>query len=123
YPKPVVADYSYFKNAVFASMLLKGRELRLYEQLDRLVLLKLSIPTLIVYLDARNDVLLDRIRRRNRTYESTIDAQYLDDLRQAYERGIANAKGSRVVRYETSDINLTSEMELDGLYKGILNAL
>ena len=34
-----------------------------------------SFPDLTVYLDAKNDILLDRIQRRNRPYELSIDAE------------------------------------------------
>jgi hypothetical protein len=36
-----------------------------------------------LYLDAKNDIPLDRIRRPNRPYELSIDAGYLDALRNA----------------------------------------
>ena len=80
-PGTVVADYSYLKDGMFARVLLGDRELRLYQQISRGFTVKIHPPDLIVYLDASNDVLLQRIRDRGRPYERTIDGAYLDNLR------------------------------------------
>jgi deoxyguanosine kinase len=84
--RPVVADYTQAKDPIFARALLHDREVELYERLSAGLDASVSRPDLTVYLDARNDVLPDRIRRRNRPYEASIDVEYLDALRDAYTR-------------------------------------
>ena len=61
----VIVDYSYLKDPAFAQLLLKERELRLYLRISAQFQTTLAKHDLIVYLDARNEVLLERIRRRN----------------------------------------------------------
>jgi len=73
-------------------------------------------------LDARNDVLLDRIRRRNRPYEASIDAEYLDGLRGAYARHHNSSGRLQVLNVDTSELNLRSESQLNSLFKKILAA-
>lgn len=79
--KAVVIDYSHLKNGIFAKLLLQDREFRLYTQLSAILEATALPHDLIVYLDASNDVLLERIRNRNRECERTIDRAYLDGLR------------------------------------------
>lgn len=119
---PVVADHTYAKDAIFAHLLLKDRELRLYNRIALALTASVPQPDLVVYLDADNDVLLDRIRRRNRDYEASIDQSYLESLRDGYERHLVSTAGLKVLRYDTSTLNLESESELRNLCETILTA-
>jgi deoxyguanosine kinase len=121
--QPVVADYSFLKDGIFARFLIEGRELRLFDRLSSLVAAALVRPDLIVYLDATNEILLDRIRHRNRPYEAVIDGRYLDNLRRAYENELATVTGINVVHYDTSNVDLASSEDLNKLYETILSAV
>jgi deoxyguanosine kinase len=118
----VIVDYSCLKNQMFAELLLKDRELRLYNQLSSIFKANVAHPDLLVYLDASNEILLDRIHTRNRPYEKTIDANYLDSLRDAYEKELDSSQFD-VVRYDTSNLDLMSEADVDALQRIILNAV
>lgn len=120
--RPVVSDYTQAKDPIFARTLLHDREVELYERLSVGLDSGLSRPDLTVYVDARNDVLLDRIRKRNRRYEASIDAKYLDALRDAYARHHKSIGGLQVLTIDTSELNLRSESQLNSLYKKILAA-
>lgn len=121
--QPVIADYSYLKDPTFAQLLLTGRELRLYEQIAAAFQITLPKHDLIVYLDARNDVLLDRIQRRNRPYEETIDSRYQDKLRGAYEAAFRANPDLKVVRYDTSSLDLDSFADVGKLQERILSEI
>ncbi len=121
--EPVVADYSYLKDDIFAQLLLRGRELRLYQTISSAFKVNVTPNDLIVFLDADNDVLLRRIRERNRPYEATIDAGYLDGLREAYEESLSCLEGSTVVRYSTSNLNLSTQADVDRLHQTIVDAI
>ena len=121
--KPVVSDYTQAKDPIFARALLYDREVELYERLSVGLDASLSRPDLTVYLDARNDVLLDRIRRRNRSYEVSIDAEYLDALRDAYARHHNSTGRLQVLSFDTSALNLRSKSQLNSLFKNILAAV
>lgn len=119
----VVIDYSYLKDRTFAELLLTGRELRLYQQIFTAFQAKLVEHSVIVYLDARNEVLLDRIRQRDRPYESVIDSAYQDNLREAYEKAFCVNLQLQVVRYDTSDLDLESRSDIARLHETILSSL
>jgi deoxyguanosine kinase len=120
--RPVVSDYTQAKDPIFARALLHDREVELYERLSIGLDASVSRPDLTVYLDARNDVLLDRIRRRNRPYEASIDVEYLDALRDAYTRHHNSIGRLQVLSFDTSALNLRSESQLNSLFKNILAA-
>ena len=103
--RTLVADYSTLKNNIFARALLRDRELRLYEQIASERSFQFRHPDLIVYVDAENEVLLERIKLRNRKFEEGIDATYQDHLRAAYELEFRTQK-SRVFRVDTSRFDL-----------------
>ena len=119
---PVVSDYTQAKDTIFARTLLHDREVELYERLSAGLDASVFRPDLTVYLDARNDILLDRIRRRNRPYESSIDAEYLDALRDAYARHHDSTGRLQVLSFDTSALDIASESQLNGLFKNIVAA-
>ena len=120
--KPVVSDYTKAKDPIFARALLHDREVELYERLSAGLDASVFRPDLTVYLDASNDVLLDRIRRRNRPYEVSIDAEYLDELREAYARHHNSTGKLQVLSVDTSALDLCSKSQLDSLFNNILAA-
>jgi len=120
--RPVVADYTQAKDPIFARALLYDREVELYERVSAGLDAIIPRPDVTVYVDARNDVLLDRIRRRNRPYEASIDGAYLDALRDAYARHHNATGGVRILRFDTSALDLGSDAQLRALYKKIMDA-
>lgn len=78
------------------------------------------VRNLTVYVDARNNVLLERIRKRNRPYEASITSEYLDALRLAYSRHHNTIGKLQILSVDTSDLNLQSETDLEGLHRKIL---
>lgn len=117
-----VVDYTQFKNSIFGRTLLHGRELRLYERLSAQLGSSTSPPDLIVHLDAKNETLLERIRLRGRPYEQQIREPYLNSLREAYDEELRKDHRLRILRYDTSTLDLESHAQMEALYEKILNA-
>jgi deoxyguanosine kinase len=105
---PVVADHTYTKDQIFAHALLKDRELALYERLRQSLSGQAIAPDVIVYLDAPNRNLLERIRQRGRAYEESIDDDYLDRVRAAYEKELLPVRRNGIVLIDTSTLDLNS---------------
>ena len=80
----VVADYLFAKDRIFAELNLQGEELALYREVQGLLTEPVPAPDLVIYLEARPDVLLRRLRKRNRDFERRITQQYLEGLIEAY---------------------------------------
>ncbi len=83
-PGGVVADYLFAKDGIFAGVTLGEDELGLYRQIFHLLDAQMPRPDLVVYLEARTDVLVRRIRKRDRDFERGITPEYLGRLTDAF---------------------------------------
>src|SRR5438552_15099964 len=79
-----VADYLFARDAIFAQVTLNPDEFRLYQQIYQLLDRQLPRPDLVVYLEARPEVLLRHLRKRDRDYERGITPEYLGRLTEAF---------------------------------------
>jgi deoxyadenosine/deoxycytidine kinase len=118
---PVVADYAFLKEAVFSKMVLLERELRLYDAIRNALNTTAPTPSVLVFVDARTEILLSRIRERGRSYETAIDATYLDQLRERY--AVEVAKHPCCVHLDTSDIDLSSRGDVDAAIARLAGAI
>jgi deoxyadenosine/deoxycytidine kinase len=84
-----VADYVFDKTFLFASLTLTGDEFELYRELFEQLRSRLPLPDLVVYLRAQPDVLLERIAKRGRPFETEIAADYLERITAAYDEFFA----------------------------------
>jgi deoxyguanosine kinase len=82
--KKVITDYFFDKDRIFASVTLDERELYLYERVLSVLERDVPKPDLVLYLQTSSEVLLRRIRERNRSYEKNIDLGYIRELNEAY---------------------------------------
>jgi deoxyguanosine kinase len=82
--KKVITDYFFDKDRIFASVTLDDRELYLYERVLSALERDVPKPDLVVFLQASSEVLLKRIKDRNRSYEKNIDLYYIRELNEAY---------------------------------------
>jgi len=81
-----VADFLLEKDHLFAQLTLDDDELRLYEQVYSQLTLDAPHPNLVVYLQAPAEVLMERISLRGRTYEQSINLDYLQKVVEAYAK-------------------------------------
>jgi len=82
----LVADYLLAKDRIFAELNLNDEELQLYDEISGLASLEPVRPDLVVYLEARPDILVRRLHKRARSYERRISRKYLEALIEAYRR-------------------------------------
>lgn len=102
----LIADYTFEKDALFASINLRGDELEMYYRVHEALGEKIRQPDLIVYLRASTDLLMQRIARRDRPYERDMDPAYIEQVNQAYEtyfRGTSTKAPVLVVETEALD--------------------
>jgi deoxyguanosine kinase len=90
---PLIADYTFAKDALFARINLAGDDLTLYQRLHAALADKIPQPDLVVYLRAPTPVLMQRIARRGRAYELQMDAGYIAELNAAYDEFFFAADG------------------------------
>jgi deoxyguanosine kinase len=83
--KPLLSDYTFAKDSLFAHINLVGDELEMYKRVHEALAEKIVLPDLLVYLRADTDVLMQRIASRDRSYERNIERGYIEELSRAYE--------------------------------------
>lgn len=80
----LVSDYLFAKDRIFANLNLADDELALYNQLAGILEDRVLQPDLVIYLQASTGLLLERIRQRGRSFERSMDAEYIESLNRAY---------------------------------------
>lgn len=83
--EPLITDYTFAKDALFARINLAGDELDMYYRVHDALAEKIPLPDLIVYLRADTEVLMQRIASRDRPYERNMERGYIDELNRAYD--------------------------------------
>ncbi len=119
----VLSDYHLLKDRIFARLTLRDDELALYERVYQSLENHILQPDVLVYLNARLDVLLGRIEQRARPFEEDFDANYLAELSQAYQHHFAHYDMNvPLLALDTSEINYVSSDEaFEEIYQQILS--
>jgi deoxyguanosine kinase len=118
----LVSDYLFAKNRLFASQNLRGDEWDLFLQLYRTLADRVQTPDLVVYLQADVDTLMSRIAQRDRPFERNMDRDYIEGLREAYERFFADYTEAPVLAIETDSLNLLRDAEARARVLGTIRA-
>ncbi|MBN1294047.1 MAG: deoxynucleoside kinase [Candidatus Latescibacteria bacterium] len=113
---PLIVDYIFQKDRIFATVNLDDNELDLYNTVCDVLEPKLRAPDLVVYLQASTNHLLDRIKKRGRTYEKNMSHEYLEALNNAYNDFFFHYTHAPVFIVNTDEINFVESPDhLDDL--------
>lgn len=80
----VISDYVFIKTLLFARNNLTEEEFRLFQRLFNIMKTNFPRPDLIVFLHRSIPELQQQIKKRNRSYESEISAEYLMNIQNTY---------------------------------------
>lgn len=92
--QPLISDYTFDKDSLFARINLVGDELEMYYRVHSALSEKIPQPDLVMYLRASTDTLMQRITMRDRSYERSMDRKYIESLNQAYDAFFFDAEKS-----------------------------
>ena len=101
----MVADYLFAKDSIFAAITLGADEFQLYRQIFQLLDQRLPRPDLVIYLEARPEVLLRRLRKRDRDFERGIRPEYLQRLTEAFREYFHHYTEAPLLVINCSDID------------------
>ena len=79
-----ISDYLFTKCLLFAKVNLPAEEFLLYQKLFDIINPQLLQPELLIYLHCPVNKLQENIKKRNRTFEQSIPADYLFTLQETY---------------------------------------
>jgi deoxyguanosine kinase len=120
FAQATVSDYLLAKDRIFARLNLDPDELVLYEGVYRLLDGQLAKPDLVVYIRARIEVLADRLRKRNRTFERHISLEYLERVSSAYRDFFFYYDETPLLVVDSSEIDFVADpSDLEDLLREI----
>jgi deoxyguanosine kinase len=119
-PRPLISDYMFDKDRLFAQVNLEGDELETYYSVQEALAENISLPDLVVYLMADTDTLMSRITSRDRPYERNMEAAYIDSLRAAYDHFFTAYEAAPVLMIDTNDSDFVRNPDD---YEAILNRI
>jgi deoxyguanosine kinase len=120
FTQSTVCDYLFAKDRIFASITLDPNELALYERIYEHLGPRVMKPDLVIYLQARLDVLLARIKKRGREFERRFDPDYLAELSRTYNDFFHRYDETPLLIINTSDIDyVESEKDFDELIRAM----
>ncbi|MGO8719227.1 MAG: deoxynucleoside kinase [Acidobacteriaceae bacterium] len=102
---PLVADYIFEKDKLFACLNLSDNELALYERQFQYFRDQLPTPDLVIYLQASPKVLRTRLERKGLPEERAISGRYLEQVAEAYEHFFFHYTASDLLIVNTDDID------------------
>ena len=116
----LVCDYILAKDKIFALINLEDDEVSLYESVYKLLVSTLPKPDLVIYLQARPEVLLSRVRKRGIAYERNISLDYLRTLSDAYNEYFFHYNETPLLVVNTSEIDFVeSPRDLEHLVREV----
>ncbi len=109
--KVVVADYIFEKDKVFACLNLGDTELDVYNRFYNLLHAQVPTPDLVIYLQAKPEVLKKRLKKKNQPGERAISDDYLEEVVKAYEHFFFHYTSSDLLIVDTTQIDFVEHNE------------
>jgi deoxyguanosine kinase len=110
-PGVVLSDFLMEKDRIFANLNLSDEELKLYERYYEALTAGIPPPDLVIYLQAKPDVLRNRIAKKAAREETHISLEYIEEVAHAYEHFFFRYAGSDLLVVETSEIDFVNRSE------------
>jgi deoxyguanosine kinase len=104
-----VADFMLDKDMLFARLTLEDAEFHLYRQLYEGLKPRTTAPDLVIYLQAAPATLIERVKKRGRTYERPIGETYLTDLAKAYSEFFYHYDASPLLTVNSEHLNFVDK--------------
>jgi deoxyguanosine kinase len=102
---PIVSDFLFEKDKIFAYVNLDNEELKLYEKYFAMFAPSVPAPDLVIYLHAKPEVLRKRVSKKGDPAEKQISPEYLE--------AVASAYGHFFFRYSASNLLVVDTTEID----------
>ena len=111
FTKTLITDYMFVKDRIFAALNLNDKEMSLYNSVATILEKNVSLPDMVIFLQADTDRLMHNIKIRGRQYEKTIDWKYIDTLSQVYNEYFFRYDKSPLLIINTNDIDFVNNKD------------
>jgi deoxyadenosine/deoxycytidine kinase len=107
--RPVqISDFLIEKDRLFAKANLSDAEYDLYRQVYDRMVMQSPVPDLVIYLQAKPEILLNRVLERGIEYEKNINAGYLKKISDAYIDFFYHYDASPILIINTENFDLVN---------------
>lgn len=123
--KPLISDYTFDKDALFARTNLDGDELEMYYNIHEALSEQIPVPDLTIYLRASTETLMNRITMRDRPYERSMERAYIEMLNEAYDDNFLQSEEKQAILViDSNELDFVhSEDDLDWIENRIRQRL
>ena len=122
--RTIYEDVEIFSRNLHDMGYMDNRDWETYSDLFKNMTKFLKSPDLIIYLKADLDTILERINKRSRDYEATIDPEYLKRLNLMYDEWIEGITWTKVLVIDTNSFNIFKDKDtLDNIYSDVRGKL
>jgi deoxyguanosine kinase len=104
-PGPILADFLLEKDRIYANLNLNDAELKLYDRYYETLATEIPPPDLVIYLQAKPEVLRARIAKKAAREETQIAVEYVEEVARAYEHFFFHYAASDLLVINTSEID------------------
>jgi deoxyadenosine/deoxycytidine kinase len=104
-PAPIVSDFLFEKDKIFAYINLDNEELKLYERYFDMLAPSVPPPDLVIYLQAKLDVLRRRVAKKGHPAETRVSPEYVEAVANAYDHFFFRYSASNLLVVDTSEID------------------
>lgn len=115
----IVSDFYFGKDDLFAKLNLNEIEYNMYNEIREKLNFNPPTPDLIIYLQAPTDILIDRIKKRNLSFETKMKKKYIESVNNIYMKHFHEYKLSPILIINTSNVNIYNENDFQILIKEI----
>lgn len=115
----IVSDFYFGKDDLFAKLNLNEIEYSMYTEIREKLNFNPPTPDLIIYLQAPTDILIDRIKKRNLSFETKMKKKYIESVNNIYMKHFHEYKLSPLLIINTSNVNIYNENDFQILIKEI----
>jgi deoxyadenosine/deoxycytidine kinase len=111
FQRTVIADYMLEKDFIFAELNLNEDEFRLYNDIYKLLRGQIARPDLVIFLSAETETLVNRMRRRGRSFEEGIPEKYIEEVNETYHRFFFQYDSGPMLQINTNEIDIVNNEE------------
>ena len=108
FSKTIISDYMFIKDRLFACLNLNDREMALYDSIAKILEKDIVYPDLAIFLQADTEKLMSNIKNRGRSYESSINPDYIESLNQVYNEYFFRYDKSPLMIINTNNIDFVN---------------
>jgi len=106
--RPVVADFIFEKDKLFAYVNLSDAELDIYNRYYERFRREITAPNLVIYLQATPEVLKQRLKRKGVPGERAVSEKYIERIATAYEHFFFHYTASSLLVVNTTEIDFVN---------------